>query len=93
MGGIGGAGGSVDSMAAVEPKLTSSFQKKNKKGMWEASEDPYWPTFHSYWHDKDMILCLHFFVVLPSGCCAEDVKVTISHQKDQHHLQVARVPF
>ena len=81
MGGIGGAGGSVGSMAAVEPQLTSSFQKKNKKGMWEASGDLYWHTFHSYWHDKDKNLHLHFFVVLPSGCHAEDDKVTIPHWK------------
>ena len=77
MGGIGGAGGSVGSMAAVEPQLTSSFQKKNKKKMWEASGVLYLSTFHSYWYDKNknLLLHLHFFVVLPYGCHAEDVKV------------------
>ena len=62
-GGIGGAGGSMGSMAAVEPQINLFFLKENKKGMWEASRDLYWPTFHSYWHDKDKNPHLHFF------CC------------------------
>ena len=77
MGDRGVAEASVDCLVAPEV----AFRKKNKKGVLEASGDLYWPTFHSYWHDKHKNLRLHFFVVLPSGCRAEDIKVTIPNRK------------
>ena len=48
MGDRGVAEASVDCLVAPEV----AFRKKNKKGVLEASGDLYWPTFHSYWHDK-----------------------------------------
>ena len=45
--------------------------------MLKAEGDLYWPTLHSYWHDKDKNLRLCFFVVLPSGTRAKDISVSI----------------
>ena len=57
----GVAEASVDCLVASEV----AFRKKNKKGVLEASGDLYWPTFHSYWHDKHKNLRLHFLLFFP----------------------------
>ena len=61
MGDRGVAEASVDCLVAPEV----AFRKKNKKGVLEASRDLYWPTFHSYWHDKHDNLHLHFLLFFP----------------------------
>ena len=61
MGDRGVAEASVDCLVAPEV----AFRKNNKKGVLEASGDLYWPTFHSYWHDKHKNLPLHFLLFFP----------------------------
>ena len=68
----------------VHAKTPGSYKKKAIKGILEASGNLYWPTLSSYWHNKDKNLCLHFLVVLPSGCCAEDIGVMISSRQKVH---------
>ena len=80
---------SLASLGGSAPGLVDGILS-NKKGVLEPSGDLYWPTFHSYWHDKHKNLCLHFFVVLPSGCRAEQGHDS-EQKEDQHRPQVAQL--
>ena len=72
-----GVGGTPATTTALCTPRSTACPASSKKGMLKAEGDLYWPTLHSYWHDKDKNLRLCFFVVLPSSTRAKDISVSI----------------
>ena len=87
MGDRGVTEASIDCLVAPEV----AFRKKSKKGVLEASGDLFWPTFHSYWHDKHknlgFIFCCSSLKLPCRGYQAHDSK----QKEDQYHTQVAQL--
>ena len=72
------------------PRTPFTAGKTPPVGLVKATRELMWETMHSYWHDSKKNLRLTFWVLLPGGCRAQDVNVSIAPDEGSINIKHIR---